>query len=119
MARLAEGRWRFLSDPLAVTIEVFTRPEGEQAFVTLGANTFGTLMVAVGHLGATMRASFRFVIQHRRREGVMKREYNFSKGRRGAVIPQVGKTRITIYLDDGVLERFKAQSKKPEKDTRP
>ena len=45
----------------------------------------------------------------------MKREYNFSKGKRGAVIPQIGKTRITIYLDDGVLERFKAQSQRTGK----
>ena len=45
----------------------------------------------------------------------MKREYNFSKGKRGTVIPQIGKTRITIYLDDGVLERFKAQSQKTGK----
>ncbi len=45
----------------------------------------------------------------------MKREYNFSKGKRGAVMPQVGKTRITIYLDEGVLERFKAQSQKTGK----
>ena len=45
----------------------------------------------------------------------MKREYNFSRGKRGAVIPQVGKTRITIYLDYGVLERFKAQSQKTGK----
>lgn len=35
----------------------------------------------------------------------MKKEYNFSKGKRGAVIPQVGKTRITIYLDDAILKR--------------
>jgi len=26
------------------------------------------------------------------------------------VIPQTGKTRITIYLDDAIVERFKAQS---------
>ncbi|HEY7318448.1 MAG TPA: BrnA antitoxin family protein [Candidatus Binatia bacterium] len=45
----------------------------------------------------------------------MRREYNFSKGKRGAVILPVGKTRITIYLDDGVLERFKAQSQKTGK----
>lgn len=45
----------------------------------------------------------------------MKREYNFSKGKRGAIIPQVGKTRITIYLDDEVLERFKTQSQKTGK----
>jgi uncharacterized protein (DUF4415 family) len=45
----------------------------------------------------------------------MKKEYNFSKGKRGVVIPQVGKTRITIYLDDGILERFKAQSQRTGK----
>jgi uncharacterized protein (DUF4415 family) len=45
----------------------------------------------------------------------MKREYNFSKGKRGAVVPQVGKTRITIHLDDAILERFKAQSQKTGK----
>jgi len=45
----------------------------------------------------------------------MKKEYNFSKGKRGAAIPQVGKTRITIYLDDEVLERFKTQSEKTGK----
>lgn len=36
----------------------------------------------------------------------MKREYDFSKGKRGAVIATTGKTRITIYLDDDVLETF-------------
>lgn len=40
----------------------------------------------------------------------MKKEYDFSKGKRGVVIPQVGKTRITIYLDDAIVKRFKAQS---------
>lgn len=37
----------------------------------------------------------------------MKKEYDFSKGRRGAVVPQKGKTRITIYIDDDVLEEFR------------
>ncbi|MGB7951031.1 MAG: BrnA antitoxin family protein [Candidatus Binatia bacterium] len=45
----------------------------------------------------------------------MKKEYNFSKAKRGAVIPQVGKTRITIYLDDEILKRFKAQSQRTGK----
>ena len=40
----------------------------------------------------------------------MKREYDFSKGKRGAVIAQTGKTRITIYLDDDVLEEFRERS---------
>ena len=30
-----------------------------------------------------------------------------SKAKRGAVIPQKGKTRITIYLDDEVLKEFR------------
>ena len=37
----------------------------------------------------------------------MKAEYDFSKAKRGAVVPQTGKTRITIYLDDAVLEEFR------------
>ena len=45
----------------------------------------------------------------------MKKEYDFSKGKRGAAIPQVGKTRITIYLDDAILKSFKAQSEKTGK----
>jgi uncharacterized protein (DUF4415 family) len=45
----------------------------------------------------------------------MKKEYNFSKAKRGAVIPPVGKTRITMYLDDAILKRFKAQSERTGK----
>ncbi len=40
----------------------------------------------------------------------MKSSYDFSKGRRGAVIPSTGKTRITIFLDDDVLESFRAKA---------
>ncbi|HEX2205038.1 MAG TPA: BrnA antitoxin family protein [Longimicrobium sp.] len=40
----------------------------------------------------------------------MKEEYDFSKGRRGAVVSSApGKTRITIRLDDDVLEWFREQ----------
>lgn len=40
----------------------------------------------------------------------MKPEYDFSKARRGAVLPAVpGKTRITIRLDTEVIDWFKAQ----------
>lgn len=45
----------------------------------------------------------------------MKKEYDFSKGKRGAVVPSTGKTRITIFLDDVVLKRFKAASEKTGK----
>ena len=40
----------------------------------------------------------------------MKRNYDFSKAKRGAVISSPrGKTRITIRIDDGVLEWFRKQ----------
>lgn len=41
----------------------------------------------------------------------MREEYDFSKGRRGALdaVPP-GKTRITIRLDDDVLEWFRKQA---------
>ena len=45
----------------------------------------------------------------------MKKLYDFSKAKRGAVIPTPGKTRITIYMDDAILKRFKAQSEKSGK----
>ncbi len=38
----------------------------------------------------------------------IKKEYDFSKGKRGAVLPMpAGKTRITIRLDSDVLEWFR------------
>lgn len=40
----------------------------------------------------------------------MKAEYDFSQAKRGAIIPQAGKTRITIYIDDDVLETFRSRS---------
>lgn len=37
----------------------------------------------------------------------MKKEYDFTKGKRGPVIRPRGKTRITIHLDDDVIEAFR------------
>jgi uncharacterized protein (DUF4415 family) len=45
----------------------------------------------------------------------MKKIYDFSKGKRGAVVAATGKTRITIYMDDAVLSQFKAQSEQSGK----
>jgi uncharacterized protein (DUF4415 family) len=40
----------------------------------------------------------------------LKREYDFAKGRRGAVLPaSAGKTRITIRIDTAVLDWFRTQ----------
>lgn len=41
----------------------------------------------------------------------MRREYDFSKGKRGSVLkPEPGKTRITIRLDNDVLDWFREQA---------
>jgi len=40
----------------------------------------------------------------------MRKEYNFSKGKRGSVIPSPGKTRITIMLDDDIIGHFRERA---------
>ena len=40
----------------------------------------------------------------------MKQEYDFTQGKRGPTVPQKGKTRITIYLDNEVLEAFRTRA---------
>jgi uncharacterized protein (DUF4415 family) len=42
----------------------------------------------------------------------MRTEYDFSKGKRGALIPPKSKTRITIYIDDTVLDEFRARAER-------
>lgn len=42
----------------------------------------------------------------------MRDEYDSSKGNRRALIHTKGKTRITIYIDDGVLDEFRARAEK-------
>lgn len=37
----------------------------------------------------------------------MRKEYDFSKGKRGPVANNTGKTRITIYLDDDIITAFR------------
>ncbi len=40
----------------------------------------------------------------------MKNEYDFSKGKRGALISNEGKTPMTIYVDNAVLEAFRQRA---------
>jgi len=42
----------------------------------------------------------------------MRAEYDFSKGKRGAILPQKGKTRISIFIDNAVLDGFRARAEK-------
>lgn len=40
----------------------------------------------------------------------MRDEYDFSKGKRGAVVASPGKTRITIMLDDDIIDLFRKKA---------
>lgn len=42
----------------------------------------------------------------------MRTEYDFSKAKRGALVPTKGKTRITIYIDDAALAEFRSRAEK-------
>ena len=45
----------------------------------------------------------------------MKASYDMTKAKRGAVLPATGKTRITIYLDDAILEAFRQRAEREGK----
>lgn len=40
----------------------------------------------------------------------MRKDYDFSKGKRGAVVATSGKKRITIHLDSEVIEAFQQRA---------
>jgi hypothetical protein len=40
----------------------------------------------------------------------MRKEYDFSGGKKGAVLASPGKTRITIMLDDDIIEYYRAKA---------
>jgi len=42
----------------------------------------------------------------------MRPEYDFSKGKRGAVVPNKGKTRISIFIDNAVLDEFRTRAER-------
>ena len=42
----------------------------------------------------------------------MKKNYNFSKSKRGPVAKSKGKTRVTMYLDDDVIDAYRAKGEK-------
>jgi uncharacterized protein (DUF4415 family) len=42
----------------------------------------------------------------------MRKEYDFSNGKHGPVIKHRGKTRITIHLDDDVIDAFRNRGSK-------
>jgi uncharacterized protein (DUF4415 family) len=47
-----------------------------------------------------------------KRKDEMLQEYEFSKGKRGPVIPPRGKMRITIFIDTDILEWFRDEAER-------
>ncbi len=102
----AEG---VLFDPCAISVED-EQAEGEQRFATIGIDPASQILVVVyTYRGENIRLiSARHATK--KKGGAMKAEYDFNKGTRGAVVAQGGKTRITIYIDDDVLEAFRQRA---------
>jgi|GEM_PF-111835 len=105
VAVLADERAPTIRDPVS---------EGEERWITLDINEASRLLVVVyAWRGDNVRLiPARPPRQEKRAnmKNAMKREYDFSKARRGPVIsvPR-GKTRITIRLDDDILAWFREQ----------
>jgi uncharacterized protein (DUF4415 family) len=99
-----------LEDPLAITLLDDESDPLEQRFVTgggrrPGANPGGSLHVA----RRRHPFDFRPACRTSRTGGIRKtmKTYDFSKGKRGAVLPlPPGKQRITIRLDRDILDYF-------------
>ena len=99
-----------LRDDTALTIE---DPDaaGEQRFLTLGMDALGRILV-VCHTQRDERTRIISARKASKNEAKknMRKDYDFSEGKRGAVITSPGKTRVTIMLDDDVIESFRARA---------
>ncbi len=42
----------------------------------------------------------------------MRTDYDFSNAKRGARLPQKGKTRVSIFIDNSVLDSFRSRAEK-------
>jgi hypothetical protein len=91
-------------------ISVRDEREGEERWVTIGLDSLARVLVVVytwrdGHLRLISARLPGSAVNTRR---VMKRGFDFSKGKRGAVLrvpPE--KTRVTIRLDNDILDWFR------------
>jgi uncharacterized DUF497 family protein len=102
-------------DPYAITIVDDESDPSEQRFITPGMGAASRLLVvAYTWREENIRIiSARPAESHEREEirgRTMKDRYDFSKGKRGRVLPPQpepeGKTRITIRLDQDIVDRF-------------
>lgn len=85
-------------------------PRTNAASSLLGWTRSGELSSPSTRHVAIALASFPLARRANQRQPNMRKEYDFSRGKRGAVIPSPGKTRITIMIDDDVIEAFRAKA---------
>jgi uncharacterized DUF497 family protein len=103
-----------LEDERALTLPDTSSSE-EERWVTIGLDPLGDVIVVVytwrgDNARLISPAKRRLASGERMRKESMKREYDFSKAKRGPVMPvPKGKTRITIRLDDDVIDWFRDQ----------
>jgi uncharacterized DUF497 family protein/uncharacterized protein (DUF4415 family) len=102
-------------DDFAITVPDEESDSGERRFVSVGLGAKGRVLVVVY---SWRRAKIRIIIcaesRNARTGGVrgeaMKRRYDFSKGKRGRILPAKpeprGKTRITIRIDEDLVDHF-------------
>ncbi len=85
-------------------------PKANNASYPSGWEALVNYLYWSGQSATASNARSRRVVRRERNENTMRAEYDFSKGKRGAVIPQKGKTRISIFIDDVVLDQFRARA---------
>jgi uncharacterized protein (DUF4415 family) len=98
--------------PTAQQKQISDDDPDEECFVALGISSMGRILVVVY---TTREDRIRIISARKatcqevavREQAQMKRQYDFSKARRGPVVPP-GKTRTTIRLDNDVIEHFQA-----------
>jgi uncharacterized protein (DUF4415 family) len=84
-----------------------TAAQGEQRLIIIGMDHLWQLLVVVyteRNNKIRLISTAQPLVQ---RNTAMKTEHDFSQGKRGAVAPKTGKNRITIYIDDDMLETFR------------
>jgi uncharacterized protein len=105
------------SDDYAITVHDYETDPNEQRFVTLGMGIKGRILVVVYcYSGENIRIISARTAGRPEREqyeaSTMKDSYDFSKGKRGRVLPEPalepGKVRITIRLDEDLIDYFGA-----------
>lgn len=99
-----------LGDALAMPIED-PDAEGEQRFISLAMDALGRYGLPLSPIAEKTFASSPHAKQVATKwSSTMRKEYDFSQGKRGAVLPSPGKTRITIMIDNDILEFFRARA---------